>query len=387
MHRRTPSQRASEGFAQLLGGSPTGIGVAPGRVNLIGEHTDYNAGLSLPIAITQHTAAAAAPRSDTLLRIHSLDIDRDVTVDLEDVGPGTPKGWAGYVAGTLWALRDAGHPIRGLDLVIASDVPVGAGLSSSAAIEGATAAAAAAAFHLPLLDDEASRRDVARACQRAENEIVAAPTGGLDQLASLLCREDHALEIDFRSGEVEHVPFDLAAHDLALLVIDTRAHHSLADGQYGSRRSQCETAARELGLATLRDATLAQVDDLGDPVLAARARHVVTENERVVRAVAVLRADEYEALGQLFTASHVSLRNDYEVSAPELDVACEAAIGAGALGARMTGGGFGGSAIALVPRALCGDVAAAVDSAFSSRGFGSPSLFDAIAGPSARVVT
>lgn len=379
-----PARRAREGFFRHVGRAPDVVGLAPGRVNLIGEHTDYNAGLCLPMALTQVTAAASSPRDDDEIRVWSLDIDRHVSIPLTEVAPGRPRGWAGYVAGTLWALRDAGYAIRGMDIVIASEVPVGAGLSSSAAIEGAVAVAAAEVFGLPLLDDDEGRRVLALACRRAENEIVGAPTGGLDQTASLLAWEGHALRLDFRDDSVRHVPFDVSGHEI--LVIDTCAHHSLADGQYGRRRAECESAAAALGVPTLREVGESQVETLADPVLRRRARHVVSENARVDEAVDALERGNLTELGLLFNASHHSLRVDYEVSCEELDVACNAALGAGALGARMTGGGFGGSAIALVDASRHEDVGAAVRAAFAARGFGEPHLFVAVPGRGARVV-
>lgn len=386
MTERLPEQRAADGFAQITGARPAVVAVAPGRVNLIGEHTDYNAGLCLPIALTQHTAAAASPREDTLLRLWSLDIDRHASVDLLDVRPGTPRGWGGYVAGTIWALHHEGLPVRGMDVVIASNVPVGAGLSSSAAIEGAVAAAASSVFGLGLLDDDAGRATLIRACRRAENEIVGAPTGGLDQTAAVRGRAGTALELDFRDGAIREVPFDLAAHGLEVLVIDTRAHHSLADGQYGRRRDECERAAEALGVESLREASAADAEQLADETLRRRARHVVTEIERVRRAVGVLEAADFAEVGRLFGQSHASLRDDYEVSCAELDAACTAAEGAGALGARMTGGGFGGSAIALIRTADREAVAAAVREDFAREGWDEPHLFVAEAGDGARVL-
>lgn len=378
--------RARDGFLQHVGSEPDVVGLAPGRVNLIGEHTDYNAGLCLPIALTEVTAAAARPRDDSLLRIWSLDLDAQATVSLDDVGPGAPEGWAGYVAGTIWALREAGYPVGGMDIVIASDVPVGAGLSSSAAIEGAVAVAASQLFSLGLLFDDDSRRILAHACRRAENDVVGAPTGGLDQTASLLARAEHALLLDFADDSVQHVPFDLAGHGLELLVIDTRAHHSLADGQYGQRRAECERAGAMLGVGNLREVRPDQVDAITDDVLRRRARHVVSEIGRVQEAAAALEVGDFVELGRLFDASHASLRDDYEVSCAELDVACEAALGAGALGARMTGGGFGGSAIALTPVGRRRAVVAAVQEAFEAAGFTAPVIFPASAGPGARTV-
>ena len=242
---------------QVFGGAPEGVWSAPGRVNLIGEHTDYNDGLVLPIALPHRTDAACSPRDDDTLRVWSVQTDELVEVALADVGPGSPDGWAAYVAGVLWALRAEGHDVRGLDVTVDSTVPVGAGLSSSAALECAVGAAASDLFDLGLLGSEAGRAGLAAACVRAENEVAGAPTGGMDQSAALLCRVGHALLLDCRSGATEQVPFDLAGEGTAsghvLLVTDTRAEHSLNDGQYGRRRASCEQAAAELGVGSLRD--------------------------------------------------------------------------------------------------------------------------------------
>jgi len=351
---------------------------APGRVNLIGEHTDYNDGLVLPIALPQRTVAAATPRSDRLLRVHSMQVGETVETDLDTVAPGHPVGWASYVAGVLWALRQDGHEVHGLDLTVSSSVPLGAGLSSSAALECAVGAAASDLFGLDLLATDTGRARLAQACIRAENEIAGAATGGMDQSASLLCREGHALLLDCRSGATRQVPFDLAAHDLALLVTDSRAAHALNDGQYESRRRASEEAATRLGLPSLRDlepSGLADAEGLLDDEQIRRARHVVTEIDRVRSTVEALRADDFEAVGHLFDASHASLRDDYEVSCAELDVSVEAARAAGALGARMTGGGFGGSSIALVRADAVATTTSAITAAFDQRGWAAPSSF------------
>ena len=249
--------RASETHRAVFGADPAGVWSAPGRVNLIGEHTDYNDGLVLPIALPHRTYAACSPRADRLLRVHSAQVGETVEVDLDTVGPGTPAGWTAYVAGVLWALGEAGHRVRGLDVTVDSEVPVGAGLSSSAALECAVGAAASDLFHLDLLADDAARARLAMACVQAENEVAGAMTGGMDQSAALLCRVDHALLLDCRSGETEHVPFDLRGQrgdgGYVLLVTDTRAAHALNDGQYAQRRSAAEQAAAELGVASLRD--------------------------------------------------------------------------------------------------------------------------------------
>jgi galactokinase len=378
---------ATEAFAERFGDVPDGTWSAPGRVNLIGEHTDYNGGLVLPIALPQRTYAACARRADGRLRVFSTQTGETVEVDLADVAPGTPGGWAAYVAGVLWSLRASGHEVGGLDVAVDSLVPVGSGLSSSAALECSVGAAASDLFGLHLLDGDAARSRLAADCRRAENVIAQAPTGGMDQSASLLCRAEHALLLDCRDWQTRQVPFDLGAHGLTLLVTDTKAEHANADGQYGDRRMACETAADRLEVDTLRELDLEGLDDalrrLSGAAMRRRVRHVVTETDRVQRAVEALHRGDYDELGRLFTASHASLRDDFEVSCAELDTAVDAALGAGALGARMTGGGFGGSAIALVRAAAADDVAAAVAAAFADRGFTPPVSFSAVAAGSA----
>lgn len=379
--------RAATTHRDVFGSEPVGVWSAPGRVNLIGEHTDYNGGLALPIALPQRTTAACTPRADDTLRLHSVQADETVEVCLADVGPGRPRGWSAYVTGVLWALREDGFDVGGLDVTVDSDVPLGAGLSSSAALECAVGAAASDLFGLDLLGTDTARTRLARACVRAENEVAGAATGGMDQSASLLCREGMALLLDCRDGGTEHVPFDLAAAGHVLLVTDTRASHALNDGQYEKRRRACERAARRLGVATLREVGLAGLDEalarLADDELRRRTRHVVTEIARVTGAVAALRAGDLEEVGRLFAASHASLRDDYEVSCAELDVSVEAAVGAGALGARMTGGGFGGSSIALLAAEDAEDAKRAVVAAFAARGWTQPRCFAVTAGPPA----
>jgi galactokinase len=369
------------------GRRPDGVWSAPGRVNLIGEHTDYNAGLVLPIALPLRTTAACGARDDDVLVVHSAQNGETVRVPLSEVGPGRPEGWVAYVAGVLWALREAGYPVRGMDVTVDSEVPLGAGLSSSAALECAVGAAASDLFGLDLLGSDEARARLAQACVRAENDVAGAPTGGMDQSASLLCREGSALLLDCRDGSTEHVPFDLEALGHVLLVTDTRASHALGDGQYGSRRDACERAAEALGVETLREVDPAGLDAaltrLGDDELVRRTRHVVTEVQRVREVVAALRTGDLVEVGRLFDASHASLRDDYEVSCDELDVSVEAARSAGALGARMTGGGFGGSSIALLP---AGDVERARDAiraAFADRGWNEPASIVVTAGRSA----
>jgi galactokinase len=370
------------GFDAEFGRGPDGRWAAPGRVNLIGEHVDYADGLCLPFAIAQRTSVAVAARDDDRLRLRSLAEDGAVDVDLADVGSGTPPGWGGYAAGVLWALRAAGHPVRGLDLLVTDTVPLGAGLSSSAALECATALAADDLFGLGLGGSPDGRRELAAACVRAENEIVGAATGGMDQAAALLATAGHALLLDTHDGSTRQVPFAPGDVGLGVLVIDTKVRHQLADGQYGNRRAAVEKAANALGLPSLRGATVAQVETL-DAELARRGRHIITEIARVREVVALLDEGRLAEIGPLLDASHASLADDYEVSCAELDLACATARTAGALGARMVGGGFGGSAIALVPLDRVDAVTDAVRSAFAAGGYREPDALTAEPSPGA----
>jgi galactokinase len=331
----------------------------------MGEHTDYNAGFVLPIALERTTKATVAARADGSLRYRT------------DAGlAGESELGREYVEAVVEAFRAAGHAVPGLDVAVSSDVPIGAGLSSSAALECSVALAID-----DLCDLGLPRHELAELAQRAENDFVGVPTGGMDQRASLLCTEGHALLLDCRDGTTTQVPFDPAGGGLTLLVIDTRVHHELGDGQYGRRREECAAAAAALGLTSLRDAT---PDNLGrlEGLLRRRARHVVTENARVLEVVALLRSDRLRDVGPVLTASHASMRDDFEISAPELDLAVTAAIDAGALGARMTGGGFGGSAIALVEDVDV--VREAVKHAFAAHGHREPDVFAVRPGPGGR---
>jgi galactokinase len=367
-----PQAAVRRAFAERFGRPPEGVWAAPARVNLIGEHTDYNDGFVLPLAIDRRVTVAAARRTDDLLRLLSLE-KGERRLRLAEVGPGAVRGWAAYAAGPVWALQRDGAEVGGLDLVLTSDVPIGSGLSSSAAVECATLLAARDLYGGP---DDAAR--LASIAQRAENDVVGVPCGIMDQMAALACRAAHVLLLDCRSLEADQVPFAPADAGLALLVVDTRVSHALADGAYAERRAACEQAARVLGVGSLRDATRADLDAargrLGEPRYR-RARHVVSENARVLEVAALLRAGRPEAIGDALCASHASLRDDYQVSAPELDAAVEAALEAGALGARMTGAGFGGCALALVPSDRAADVGKAVAAAFADRGFREPASF------------
>jgi len=367
-----PQAAVRRAFAERFGRPPEGVWAAPARVNLIGEHTDYNDGFVLPLAIDRRVTVAAARRADDLLRLVSLE-KGEQRLRIAEVGPGAVRGWAAYAAGPVWALARDGVEVGGLDLVLTSDVPIGSGLSSSAAVECATLLAARDLYGGP--DDVARLATIA---QRAENDVVGVPCGIMDQMAALACRAAHALLLDCRSLEADQVPFAPADAGLALLVVDTRVSHALADGAYAERRAACEQAARVLGVRSLRDATQADLDAAHDRLGESgyrRARHVVGENARVLEVAALLRRGRPDLIGGALRASHASLRDDYQVSAPELDTTVEAAAAAGALGARMTGAGFGGCALALVPAGAVADVGKAVLAAFADRGFREPASF------------
>lgn len=339
--------------------------VAPGRVNLIGEHTDYNRGLCLPFAIPLATTAVVSARDDRVLVVSS-DRAATWTGTLDDVTDRTVGGWASYVAGVLWALQELGWEVPGLEVSLSSDIPLGGGLSSSAALECAVAVAVAGLLGRPL--DRATRLVLADACRRAETEYVGAPTGGLDQLASLLASPGHGVLVDFAdpaSPQATSVPLDPAAAGLTILVTDTGVRHSLADGDggYAQRRAEAEA---------------------GDP---RRLRHVRTENARVRDTVAAVGAGDWAGVGRLLTASHVSLRDDYEVSCVELDAAVDAALAAGALGSRMTGGGFGGCSIALVEKGRVDVVRNDIDAAFTAAGLPRPVHHDVVPTEGARLLS
>ncbi|WEK60963.1 MAG: galactokinase [Candidatus Microbacterium colombiense] len=372
-------------FTELTGREPAGIWSAPGRVNLIGEHTDYNEGFVLPFAIPHRTVAAVGTRDDSRIRVASTFADDPVEVALDELDTifPTPSGaepavpeWAAYPLGVAWALRQAGVAGVGVDIAIASDVPVGAGLSSSAAIEGAAASALN-----DLWDAGFDRVALARIGRRAENEAVGAPTGIMDQMASMLGEPDSAIFLDCRSLEALPVPVGAAAAGLAILVMDTRVKHAHSTGGYGERRAACERGAAIMGVSSLRDVSVADLpraEELMDDVTFRRVRHVVTENQRVLDTVQVMREQDARAIGELLVASHASMRDDFEISVPELDTAVEAALAAGAIGARMTGGGFGGAAIALIEQDAVESVSAAVDAAFADAGFAAPHLFTVV---------
>ena len=345
------------------------LGVSPGRVNLIGEHTDYNDGFVLPIALGQVARVRAVPAAGGGVRVSSAQLGE--SVDLADLSPG-PRAWWGYVAGVVWALRERGHDVGGVDLTLDSAVPLGGGLSSSAAIECATTLALDALGGFGL-----SPQELAEVAQSAENGFLGIPTGPMDQRASLWCTTDHALLLDCRTLETRQVPFALP-DDLVLALVDTRSPHVLADGHYAQRRSACTRAVDALGVRALRDiderdlpSALARLDD---DELVRRVRHVVTENARVLAAVDALAAGDWTTFGALLTSSHASMRDDYEITVPTVDLAVEVALSEGALGSRMTGGGFGGTVIALLPAARLEAFTESLERAYADRGFTSPGI-------------
>ncbi|MFG3497877.1 galactokinase [Streptomyces sp. NPDC047928] len=375
----------AERFEELYGSAPEGVWAAPGRVNLIGEYTDFNDGFVMPLALPHTAVAAVSRRDDGRVRIHSAEVDEGVVrLEIDSLRPRESTGWAAYPAGVVWALREAGHTaVTGADIHLSSTVPTGAGLSSSAALEVVTALALNDLYGLGLTAPR-----LAVLAQRAENAFVGVPCGVMDQMASACCVEGHALHLDTRDLTYRQVPFDLAAQGLRLLVVDTRVKHALGDGAYAERRAGCEAGARALGVRTLREVAYGRLPDalerLTDPTVRAYVRHVVSDNQRVERTIALLEAGDARAVGPVLTEGHASLRDDLRVSCAELDLVVSAAAAAGALGARMTGGGFGGSAVVLVDEDAAEKVAAAVEEAFENAGHPAPRVFPAVPSPGAR---
>lgn len=360
-------------FEELFGRKPEVISEAPGRVNLIGEHIDYSEGFVLPFAIADRTYAAIAARPDGLVRIASHQRKEKIfTIDIHDVKPGSKGDWEKYVLGVLWSLGIT----DGIDILVDGSVPAGAGLSSSAALECSVAVALNQLFTLNM-----TLEDLARATQKAENDYVGVPCGIMDQSVSLMAQAGSALLLDCRDLSTETIPFNVADAGLELLIIDTQAHHALVDGGYAERRASCESVAAKLSVPSMRHLTLdllvANQDKLSG-VEFIRARHAVTEIARVLEAVTALRSSDFLTLGKLINESHKSLRDDYAVSCPELDVAVDASLTAGALGARMVGGGFGGSAIALIKAEDLQKSKDSVLAAFEAKGFKKPRFFTSL---------
>jgi galactokinase len=369
-------------FLETFGAEPDLVAAAPGRVNLIGEHIDYSDGFVLPFAIKDRTLVAARKRDDTTVRIASAQRrNKIVTVDISAVKPGLKGEWERYALGVLWALGVK----EGVDLLIDGHVPLGAGLSSSAALECSVATAMNHLFDLGF-----NLEELARLTQKAENQYVGVPCGIMDQSVSLMATQGSALLLDCRDLTTKNIPFDVASSGLELLIIDTQAHHALTDGGYAERRASCESVVAKLGITSLRELSMEQLENsrgLLTETEFVRARHAVTEMKRVLECVEALSNSEFEKVGQLINQSHASLRGDYTVSCPELDTAVEAALAAGALGSRMVGGGFGGSAIALIQASKTTETIKAVEKAFSSKGFKAPRFFTSLPSQGAELLS
>lgn len=356
---------------------------APGRVNLIGEHTDYTGGYVLPMAVDLGVTCTAIARSDRIVVAESEHRrGTRVRVNIDSVQVGDVKGWGAYVVGTLWALREAGIDVPGCTIQLTSNLPTGAGLSSSAAVECAVALAV-----LDLAGEQLPARDVARLAQIAENQFVGVPTGSMDQVASMLAAADSLLFFDTALDVTTNVSFPLSEHGLSLLVVDTQVHHALVTDEYGERRRSLEDATALLGVSSLREVTdVSALDQLIDPVLRKRARHVVTENARVIETTRLLEAGSLSEIGRVLLAGHASLRDDLEVSCPELDATVDTAVAAGAFGARMVGGGFGGSVLVLVQTERLKSVAQAIADMYATNGWSAPNFHDVRPSRGARVM-
>ena len=369
-------------FLETFGEEPDLVAAAPGRVNLIGEHIDYSDGFVLPFAIKDRTFVAARKRDDSKVRIASAQRrSKVVTVDINQVKPGLKGEWERYALGVLWSMGVN----QGVDLMIDGHVPLGAGLSSSAALE---CSVATAMNHL--FDMGYNLEDLARLTQKAENQYVGVPCGIMDQSVSLMATQGSALLLDCRDLSTKNIPFDVASSGLELLIVDTQAHHALTDGGYAERRASCESAVAKLGITSLRELTMEQLEasrSLLTETEFVRARHAVTEMQRVLDCVDALGNSDFEKVGRLINQSHASLRDDYTVSCPELDTAVDAAISAGALGSRMVGGGFGGSAIALIQAAKTRETIKAIERAFTSKGFKAPRFFNSLPSQGAELLS
>jgi galactokinase len=373
------TEQTIRGFTERFGYEPMGVWSAPGRANLIGEHTDYNNGFVLPFGIDRRTYVAMGERTDQKLRVSSSFSEQVVEISLTSAKP-EDLDWALYPLGVAWVMRE--YQKTGLDLFIDSDVPIGAGLSSSAAVECSVALALN-----DLWDAGASRIELARIGQRAENEVVGAPTGIMDQTASLLARADGAVFIDCQSLETKTVALGLAEHGLVVAVMDTQVSHRHSDGGYRSRREACERGAKQMSVQSLRDlnvADLPRAQSIMDELTFRRVKHVVTENARVLETLDALADGQLERLGELLLSSHASMRDDFEISIPELDLAVETAMQTGAVGSRMTGGGFGGAAIAIISEAKLAELEQNVKQAFAKAGYATPRVFAVLPSQGAR---
>ena len=369
-------------FLETFGEEPDLIAAAPGRVNLIGEHIDYSEGFVLPFAIKDRTFAAIRKRDDSTVRVASAQRrNKIVTVDINAVKPGLKGEWERYALGVLWSMGVK----TGVDLMIDGHVPLGAGLSSSAALECSVATAVNHLFDLGL-----SLEDLARITQKAENQYVGVPCGIMDQSVSLMATNGSALLLDCRDLSTRNIPFDVASSGLELLIIDTQAHHALTDGGYAERRASCESVAAKLSVKSMRELTMAQLEsskNLLSDVEFIRARHAVSEMQRVLDCVEALSQADFVKVGELINQSHISLRDDYTVSCPELDTAVDASLAAGALGSRMVGGGFGGSAIALIEASKTSETIKAIEKAFADKKFKAPRFFTSLPSQGAEVIS
>jgi galactokinase len=371
-----------EKFLETFGEEPDLVAAAPGRVNLIGEHIDYSEGFVLPFAIKDRTMVAARKRDDSTVRIASAQRrSKIVTVDISEVKPGLKGEWERYALGVLWSMGVK----SGVDLLIDGHVPLGAGLSSSAALECSVATAMNHLFDMGF-----DLEKLARLTQKAENQYVGVPCGIMDQSVSLMASRGFALLLDCRDLSTRNIPFDVASHGLELLIIDTQAHHALTDGGYAERRASCEAVAAKLSVKSMRELTMAQLDSARANLSETeyiRARHAITEMQRVLDCVDALGRGDFVKVGQLINESHRSLRDDYTVSCPELDTAVEASLAAGALGSRMVGGGFGGSAIALIEAAKTSQTISAIEKAFADKKFKAPRFFTSLPSQGAELLS
>jgi galactokinase len=371
-----------EKFLETFGEESDLVAAAPGRVNLIGEHIDYSEGFVLPFAIKDRTLVAARKRDDSIVRIASAQRrNKIISVDINEVKPGLKGEWERYALGVLWSMGVK----SGVDLLIDGHVPLGAGLSSSAALECSVATAMNHLFDMGF-----SLEELARLTQKAENQYVGVPCGIMDQSVSLMATNGFALLLDCRDLSTRNIPFDVASHGLELLIIDTQAHHALTDGGYAERRASCESVAAKLGVKSMRELTIEQLDSSRNKLSESeyiRARHAVTEMKRVLDCVEALASEDFTQVGQLLNQSHNSLRDDYTVSCPELDTAVEASLAAGALGARMVGGGFGGSAIALIQASKTSQTISAVEKAFADKKFKAPRFFTSLPSQGAELLS
>jgi galactokinase len=369
-------------FLETFGEEPDLVAAAPGRVNLIGEHIDYSEGFVLPFAIKDRTLAAVRKRDDSTVRIASVQRrNKIVSVDIKNVKPGLKGEWERYALGVLWSMGVT----SGVDLMIDGHVPLGAGLSSSAALECSVATAMNHLFDMGF-----NLEELARLTQKAENQYVGVPCGIMDQSVSLMATNGFALLLDCRDLSTRNIPFDVASHGLELLIIDTQAHHALTDGGYAERRASCESVAAKLSVKSMRELTMAQLDSSRDQLTETefiRARHAVSEMKRVLDCVEALGKGDFVKVGQLINASHISLRDDYTVSCPELDTAVDASLAAGALGSRMVGGGFGGSAIALIEASKTTQTIRAVEKAFAEKKFKAPRFFTSLPSQGAELLS